>query len=55
MKTKKLNKRGGLTIPKDLRVAAGLFPSSAVEIRIENGSAIITAKEVHADEQSLVH
>ncbi len=42
MKSKKITKAGGLTIPSDLRRALNLIPGDAVDIEQEGRTLIIT-------------
>lgn len=42
MKTKKVNKSGGLTIPSDVRLDVGIDKGSAVDIEVVAGKVIIS-------------
>ena len=37
-----LNKAGGFTIPKLMRLAAGMYPGSIVDIKLEGNAVILT-------------
>jgi len=43
MKSKKITKFGGMTIPADIRRSANLLPGDAVDIDLQSGKIIITA------------
>ncbi|MFT9496346.1 AbrB/MazE/SpoVT family DNA-binding domain-containing protein [Anaerosolibacter sp.] len=42
IKTKKVNKAGGVTIPSDVRLALGIEKGSAVDLEVSNGSIIVS-------------
>lgn len=42
IKTKKVNKSGGLTIPADIRLDVGIDKGSAVDIQVMGGKVIIS-------------
>lgn len=42
MKTKKINKSGGVTIPSDIRRAIDMDKGQAVDIEVEKGKVILS-------------
>lgn len=52
MKSKKLNKAGGLTIPSGVRRDHNIFPGDAVDIESDGSRIIITA---HTDRCFICH
>lgn len=48
MNKRRLSKKSGLTIPKDIRAEAGLLPGMAVDIEVDDQNQVIIRKHTES-------